>query len=289
MMPSVPRHRVIATALAVASLAACGSQASTGVVAPAPSASASPGGDPSRLVATWTVSAPAASEGAVVIIGDRVDGGLELFLDCGLMFGAWRANARGMFVASESGGDGACFDHHSDPWPTWLDAVGFSYDGNDALLLSGEGNVLARLAPGGHPTTGPDDSAEFASPPVVTGDMREKFAEPAPLPAGVEPATAADIRGRWLPVDRAPAKAYLQFNGDNSYGGSDGCNGVGGRYVVGDGGLFIATAGGSTMIGCDNSPLPSWPAQAARLGLRGDHLVFVDPHGRRLGEAVKAN
>jgi len=279
--------------LLVVGVAACGSQVSPGAVAPNRS-EASPtvaaGGDPSRLVATWTVSSPSASTGDIVIIGDRVDGGLELFLRCGLMFGGWRANSDGMFVASEDGGDGSCFaSRKNDPWPTWLDAVGFSYDGDDALLLSGDGTVLARLTPGGHPTTGPNDSPEFASPPAVSDDLRANFAEPAPLPSGVNAATAADIQGRWVPVDRSPADAYVEFKSRNAYDGSDGCNGTGGRYVMGDGGVILATSGNSTAVGCDNSPLPNWPAAAGRLGLRGGHLIFVDPHGKELGEALRAS
>lgn len=272
--------------LVLAAITACGTQVSSGAVAPTPTASA--GGDPSRLVATWTVSSPATSSGDIVIIGDKVDGGLALFLRCGLMSGEWRAGAQGLFVAVEGGGDSACFTNRSDPWPAWLDAVGFSYDGADALLLSAHGEVLARLTPGGQPTTGPDDSSEFASPPSVTDDMRAKFAEPAPLPADVEPATESSIHGRWVPVDRSPAKAYLAFRAGNTYAGSDGCNAEGGRYVIGTDGLIVATSGGSTLIGCANSPLPLWPLDAGRVGLRDGRLVFLDRQGKVLGEAVRA-
>ena len=294
MLPRVSslRHRRNATRalialLVVAGATACGSHVSSDAIAPHSSVAA--GGDPSRLVDTWTVTSPAGSAGDIVVIGDRVDGGLEVFLKCGLMFGEWRANGHGLFAASEDGGDGSCFVKPSDdPWPAWLDAVGFAYDGDDALLLSAAGDVLARMKQGGHPTTGPNDSPEFASPPAVTDDMRADFAEPAALPTGVKPATAADIHGRWVPVDHSPAKAYVEFKSGNSYVGSDGCNGAGGRYALGDDGVIIATSGGSTLVGCDNSPLPQWPAEAGRVGLRNGHLIFVDPSGKELGEAIRS-
>lgn len=285
-MPSLATVQRLCALLLVASAVACGTQVSTGAVAPAPTTT--PDGNPSGLVATWTVSSPDADKGDIVIIGDKVDGGLELFRDCGLMSGQWRANGDGLFVASEDGGDGSCFNGHADPWPRWMDAVGFSFDGNDAVLLSEAGAVLARLTPGGHPTTGPSDSEEFASPPAVTDDMRADFAAPASLPAGVEPATPGDVQGRWAPVDGTPAKAYVTFKADHSYAGSDGCNGVGGRYVIAEGGVILATSGPQTAVGCEMSKLADWVAAAGRLGLRDGRLVFVDPHGKVLGEGVRS-
>jgi len=282
-------NRVCAATVAVVALVAgCGSSVSS----PAPRGggqdSLSPGGDPEALVKTWTVAEPAGSAGDIVIFGDE----LELFLDCGLMFGSWRANKHGMLIASETGGDGPCFENDNDPWPAWFDAVAFRIDGSDAILLDAGGRPLARLEPGGHPTTGPNDSSEFASPPVLTPALRQSLAEPAPLPDDIEPATRADVLGRWLPLPEerpkgAPRSAFVAFDESGTYKGSDGCNGDGGRYEIGAGGLILATTGVSTAVGCDTSRLSSWPSAAGRVGVRGDHLVFVDPDGKVLGEAVR--
>jgi hypothetical protein len=286
--------RGVATALVAAALAACGTEVSDGAEIVTPAGSGAPGAsDPAQLVSTWTVVTPPSDAGANLLIGNRVDAGLGLFLSCGLMSGEWRANAHGMFIASEDGGDGDCFSNQSDPWPRWLDATAFRSDGvGDLLLLDPSGAILARLQPGGHPTTGPNDSGEFASPPVVSPTMRDSFKEPEPLPDGVSPASASDVLGRWLPLpgDRPGGsdRAYVTFEADGRYSGSDGCNGTGGRYVMGADGLILATSGGSTLIGCENSPLSSWPSESGRVGLRDGHLIFVDPDGHILGEAVRA-
>jgi len=278
-----------AAAALVALLAGCGSSVNTATPGRTPSPDVlSPGGDPEALVKTWTVAEPAASAGDIVIFGDE----LELFLDCGLMFGAWRANKHGMLVASETGGDGSCFENNRDPWPDWFSADAFRIEGEDAVLLDRDGQPLARLQPGGHPTTGPNDSPEFASPPVLTPALRKSLDEPAPLPDDVMPATRSDVLGRWLPLpterpDGAPRSAFVAFDESGTYKGSDGCNGDGGRYELGEDGLILATTGVSTAVGCNTSPLSSWPYEAGRLGTRGDHLVFVDPTGKIMGEAVR--
>jgi hypothetical protein len=271
---------------------ACGSQQSpVARTRPAPSPVRWHTGDPARLVGSWHVSAPGEESGAILTIGDRLDGGLLLFRRCGMFSGGWRANAVGMFVGSLDGGDSACYPLVGTPaWP-WLDrAVGFRRAGGTVLLVDRLGETVARLTPGAHPHTGPDDSAEFAAPPVVTPAMRRGFATPAPLPPGVRPATATAIQGRWVPADRPSSphwRPYVAFRPDGRYGGSDGCNGVGGRYAIGPAGVVLATEGPSTAVGCENSALPSWPAQSGRLGLRAGRLVFVDPSGRVLGEAVR--
>jgi hypothetical protein len=274
-------------------VAAC---AATSTVAdptqPKPRSGAATMGDPARLVGAWHLTAPGEPSTAVLTIGDRVDGGILLFRPCGMLSGSWRANRHGMFVAAIDGGDGACYGDRAavpnDPAPRWLpEVVGFRRDRTDELLLDAAGHVVARLRPGAHPTVGPNASQQFVAPPVVTEAMRRAWAEPAPLPHGVRPASAADALGRWVPGRRG-SLAYVRFDVGGHYAGSDGCNGAGGRYLLGAGGLVIATSGLSTLIGCENSPLPGWVTAAGRLGIRGGQLVFVDPQGKVLGAARRS-
>ena len=291
--------RALELAMALAlSLAACGD----GETAPGPRHSGNTdtlqpsSGNPEALVGSWFITANGEEADAILTIGDRVDGGLLLYRECGTLSGDWRANRHAMFVGAFSGGSGHCFDKEADPppFPDWLTSVTrFGQQGDTELLLSSEGEVVAKLSPGAHPSPQPDSLDEYASPPVVTDEMREHFAEPAPLPDGTTPATAEDVMGRWLPLpkdrpERSSDAAFVAFDSSGTYKGSDGCNGSGGRYVLGEDGLILATTGPTTLIGCDNSPLPSWPARSARLGLRAGHLVFVDTKGQVLGEAIRS-
>lgn len=282
---------VLAVALA-AGLSGCGGSAA-GPDALSPGGDVvAPRADPTVLVDSWYVEAPGEEEGAALIIGDRVDGAMLLFRRCGTLDGDWRANGQGMFIAYFSGGSGACFDEARDGGPDpldgwWNSVVGFRGDGDEMLLTDAAGETLARLSPGAHPTTGPDESEEYASPPVLTPDLREKLAEPAPLPDGVTAATSDDVLGRWIPSDAGGSTSFITFEADQSYEGSDGCNGAGGRYLVGQGGVLLITSGASTAIGCEGSGLAHSVSGAGRVGLRHGHLVFVDPDGKVIGEAAR--
>ena len=278
--------------LMCALLAACGgSSAPANRPTPTRSTSGQAPADenPARLVASWRLDAPDEEPGAILTIGDRVDGGLLLWRDCGFLEGAWRANRHGMFLGALTGGNSSCFDERGgSPIPDWLDrVVGFRADGDVELLVDDAGDTVARLTPGAQP---PDPDAgvpEYAAPPRVTREMRRSFQEPAPLPDGVDAADRAALLGRWVPTGKPQSKAFVRYDEDGSYEGSDGCNGQSGRFLVGPDGIVLATSGPSTLIGCENSPLPVWVTQAGRIGLRDGRLVFVDPAGKVLGEAER--
>jgi hypothetical protein len=285
---------VVVGGLVYALLAACGgSSAPADRVTPTPtpttSGPAPADADPARLVASWHVEAPDEDPGSILTIGNHVDGTLLLWRDCGFLEGDWRANRHGMFVAGLYGGNGDCFDRGGvPPFPDWLDrVVGFRAEGDAELLVDETGQTVARLTPGARPSPVAGALPEYASPPVVTPDMRRSFQEPAPLPDGVEPAGQAALLGRWVPAGKPQSKAFVTYDEDGSYDGSDGCNRQSGRYLVGADGIVLGTSGPSTLIGCENSPLPVWITQAGRVGLRTGRLVFVAPAGKVLGEAER--
>jgi antitoxin (DNA-binding transcriptional repressor) of toxin-antitoxin stability system len=284
---------VLLGAVTVLALAGCGAgtAADGGDAAgpPAPDGTPPAGGDPVELVGLWTVREAAGEEpGAILRLADR---GLSLWRKCGHLDGAWAASTDGLFVGHVFGGSGACVrapDSGPDSGPAWLkQAAGHRADGRDRLLVDRAGRPVARLVPGGRPEVDANTAASEAEPPVVTADLRDRLSPAAPLPAGLRPASAAELAGRWVPVrgagGRSPQPPHVELRADGSWSGSDGCNGQGGRWVAGAGGAVLAVAGAQTLIGCTGVNVGSWLTDAARAGFAGDELVLLDRAGRELG------
>jgi heat shock protein HslJ len=99
--------------------------------------------------------------------------------------------------------------------------------------------------------------------------------------AGPRAATAADLTGvRWLPADgTAQGRAFAEFAPDGTWTGSDGCNGQSGDWSLGDGGTLRASAGLSTMIGCENVPVARWVSDAVHVETDGDALLLHPASG----------
>ncbi|MET8911543.1 hypothetical protein [Micromonospora sp. NPDC004551] len=292
----------MATVTVGALLAGCAGTAGPEPIAPTgpPATGAHPTGgpttDPVALIGNWTVTADG-GDGGVLRLAPSDQGDLMWFDRCGVSMGTWRADAGGLFVADLSGRSRSdrpgC---PSDPrqGPDWLPrAAAFRTAGDTPILLDDRGRQVARLAPGGRPTPGPNLLPALAEPPVVTPEVRRALAPADPLPAGLTPADRAALLGRWVPVvarrsgpavpggDRrgGPTPAYVELRDGGAWRGSDGCNGQGGRWTAGAAGALLATAGPSTLIGCENVPVAGWLSTAARAGLDGDVLVLVDARG----------
>jgi len=241
----------------------------------------------SVLVDRWFVEAPTAEPGTMLVLGRRA----AVFLPCGVLSGEWRAADGGLFVADVRGGSQDCFRTGDARELPWLHgATAFRTEGEQVLLLAEDGSTTARLRPGAQPTTGPDHSAEYAEMPSPHPEQLRVMSEPAPLPDGVVAPTPSRLQRRWAPVSTTPQnrEAFLSFTNGSRWRGSDGCNGTGGHYVLGAAGRLIGTTGLQTLIGCDNWRGSQWVAEAARVGLRGDELVFFDHDARELGRVVPA-
>ncbi|WP_224389603.1 META domain-containing protein [Pseudonocardia sp. ICBG1293] len=93
---------------------------------------------------------------------------------------------------------------------------------------------------------------------------------------GPHTATAADLTGaRWLPADgAAQGRAFAEFAADGAWTGSDGCNGQGGEWTLGDDGVLRATANPSTLIACENVPVARWVSDAVHVETEGDALLL---------------
>lgn len=266
-------------------VAACGSDVKQSVVtSTAPPSAAS--GDAGSLVGWWSVQAEDAPVGAVLALGDR----LSVLLPCGAVDGEWAAALdQGLFVASVSGGSGNCFGRSRSPELDWLEqAVRFRVEGSTRTLLDATGRTTAVLRPADAAPSG--SSVSQAGPPTRSELRREATSKPPPLPEGVRAPTAEELTRRWVPAQAAPgSKAFVAFAADGTWTGSDGCNRAGGRYVLGAGGRLPATSGPQTLIGCENSPAPSWVPHAARVGLSGVELRFYNPTGILLGAVAPAD
>ncbi|UKJ62924.1 META domain-containing protein [Cellulosimicrobium cellulans] len=106
--------------------------------------------------------------------------------------------------------------------------------------------------------------------------------EPALVPDGTAPATAADMVGRWQPGTDYATDPHVVLAEDGSWTGTDGCNDSAGSWLVEAEGRLVVTSGGHTEIGCEGEPVPDFLARSARAGLDGGVLVLVDHDGAEL-------
>jgi predicted small lipoprotein YifL len=247
---------------------------------PSPTAAPTPR-TAAALVGRWHVDGPGVAPGTALVLGEE----LALFLPCGVLDGGWEADGpQGLFVALTFGGDSTCFSDGSDPAPSWLTgARRFAVDGDARTLLDAADRPLVRLRPGARPTVGPNRSSSAAAEPQLTPRLRARLADPAPLPADARPVTPEQLQRRWVPVEVEEAAVELRFGSDGRYTGSDGCNGAGGRYVLGRHGRLLAAGGPSTSMGCRGAPVGYWVDAAARAGLVDGDLVLYDADAQVLG------
>lgn len=90
-----------------------------------------------------------------------------------------------------------------------------------------------------------------------------------------------DAYGAWeSPVEGA----FLEIRDDGTFGGSDGCNGFGGEYTVGDGVLELQP-GFTTQMFCEG--VDDWLKNTATVSVAGDTLVAHDKGGAELGQLTR--
>lgn len=300
-------------------LAACGQGSSVGAVPGSTQSTGSrslPPGPVSRspqdLVGLWRLQADGEEPGTVLRIADD----LSIWRRCSEEWGGWAASPSGGFVAYLSSYSYACGGPkpsvapkpEEPPMPSppgWLlHATGYRVQGADRILVDSTGRTVARLSPGGKPFPNPHVIAELSAAPTPDTRPGAGWHEPAPLPAGLKPPTAAQLIGTWYlrssrprpgtsasatpgaPTALAsrPARAvFITFTADGGWKGSDGCNVTTGRWLLGSAGLVLSASGGTTRIGCFGQGEVPRLYEAARIGLDGSVLVYVDVKGRDIG------
>jgi heat shock protein HslJ len=245
--------------------------------------------NPLQLVGTWRVVATGEHPAPIVSVSGL---GLLLWKSCGWLSGDWNANQQGLFVGILNGGVPACVlgtNSAADLNPRWLaTATAYRGSGSDELLLGPNGGVLARLVP----TTVPKVLRKGVLPaylhPVVTPELRKVLLQAnRPLPTGLVPAVERQLIGHWFSanptVGHWPQTPYLAFTPNGNWSGSDGCNGLGGRWSLGSSGTLVVVSSPSTLIGCNNVDVGAWLSQATRAALQGRTLVLVSAAGKVTG------
>jgi hypothetical protein len=229
------------------------------------------------MTGTWAVQGVGIRQPTTLVI----DIDLVVHQSCGDLIGGWDADKAGLFVADTDGYSGSCTVSATDLTPAWLaDVVRFRVDGADRELVDAAGHQVARLTP-----VDVVDPNEFAIEPYAS--MQAVLTATPELPPGVLPVSASELLGVWVPA--TPGRvlgAFLSFAADHSVASSDGCNGQGGRWVLGDGGDFVDVQGPNGAVGCVNGEI-TLPFGAVRVGLDGATLVFVDADGKQVGRFVR--
>ncbi|SDL02197.1 hypothetical protein SAMN05216282_1234 [Cryobacterium psychrotolerans] len=234
------------------------------------------------LVNLWRVSGAEGEETDTWLRLDVPE--FQLWRDCGMIEGSWRATER-LFLASTYGASGECVTGETMPRVAWLESVtGYRAAGDGWELNDANGAVVATLTLDGGPDPIPTAAKFYTEPPVITETMRKELRQPAPLPAGVTPATPENLSGRWVPVaNSAKTDPHVIFKPAGTWTGSDGCNGGQGRWAADGEGTLLATSGASTLIGCEGAPVPSWVAQARLAVIDNGALRLLDAGGSELG------
>jgi hypothetical protein len=249
--------------------------------------------DAVELIDLWRV---AAAHGTGPDSFLRLEGtDLIAWTDCGVAMGSWRASGTA-FIADiwgESAGSACLGDAETRaaaPSLDWLyvaSRLRITADG--AELLDRDGDTVAVLSVDGAPPSNPNMTDDYLERPERTDADATRLAAPAPLPNGIVPAATSDLTGRWEPEGSfAPETPFAEFHPDGTWSGSDGCNGGGGRWSLGDGGVLLATSGVSTLIGCDGLAVPSLVATTGRAGIVDGKLVLVDASGVELQTLARA-
>jgi heat shock protein HslJ len=127
-----------------------------------------------------------------------------------------------------------------------------------------------------------------------------RIATPSSTTTTVPTLTDAVLKGTWRPVWIADYRGplthpplgwtpRLRFDGAGHFGGSDGCNDVGGTYGLGSNGAFHLAQHGSTLVACSvYTPTPASLSTAVRVGFVGGQLTFFARDGHELARYVRA-
>lgn len=235
--------------------------------------------DPSALVGVWRVrDAAGAGPDTWLRLGDEV----VVWSNCGVSYGSWVARGSALLVGIDSWDDDFClWGRFVDPTPWLTAAVGYRQTSEGMALLDSGGAVVATLTIDGEPPTSERYIDEYTQQPTET----IRFDEPGRLPDGVS--AAKEIVGRWIDPAHPDDGTYIEFSGDGSWKGSDGCNARGGRYSYSLDGSLLATLGSSTLMLCEGSAIADLASGASLVGSSGEGISFYSLDGTIAITAVR--
>lgn len=248
--------------------------------------------DPLALIGLWRVRAKGEPPSTALRLGRD----LMIWRTCATLDGAWKATADGAFLGDRHGWSARCSANKtgSTETPDWLRrAVAYRVAGPDRQLLDGTGAVVATLLPGGRPTPDPKTLPALAKPPAgaelaaISAALRSQVLPSSQLAAP----TRTSLLGTWYPESPlagvSPTPPRLEIKADGVWSASDGCNRMGGRWLLGAAGVLLATSGMSHEIGCQNDPSGMNFARSARIGFDGAVLVLLDGKGQPLNRLLR--
>lgn len=260
------RRRVVATTAVVALLAAaCGDRINDPM-------EMKPAAEPLDLVGVWQVEAAFIGEPGRLRLDAQE---LELIHPDGSVRGGWVASPD-TFVADTWA---ATVSGAHIPRPDWLVGVHHYVLTTDGgwQILGEDDEVLATMTP-----------EEGDEAPDVSQEVRRALRPPVALPDGLDVPSTEDLLGRWVPAGETfETDPHVELHDDTTWRGSDGCNGAGGLWSLGDEGRLLTTAGPMTAMGCAGAPVGSWLADTARAGLDGNELVLLDRSGAELARLAQ--
>jgi len=235
-----------------------------------------------ELIGVWKVS-NAAGEGEDTYL--RLAEEVMVWNDCGIASGSWAARNDAFIASFDSWSGDSCAFSGDFPAEWVTHAAGYGLVDGELALLDSSGARLATLTKDGKPRTDPNMVDDYREQPELDDLIFRPFEDAVPLPSEAVPAES--IVGRWLPTDYSGSGPFVEFSDDGTYSGSDGCNGVGGRWVAGAAGDLLTTSGASTAIGCEGSGAAYAVGQADLVGMVGDELVLYDSEGKKLAALVR--
>jgi hypothetical protein len=256
---------------------------------------------PSKLIGAWDVAAEDVPEGSKVRIGDPAEEeffGWDATLDLGscvvgLRMAAARPNLFAWQYTSSQGDDcGQVARGFVETPPALLRASTFAAAPDGGITLRDQAGVtLATLTPTGSMRTPDGTDPRGFEVPTASVQGRAEFDRVVEIPDDLVPAAPADLIGSWRPQQARNAGARLKFVDDGTFRGSDGCNGVFGRWSMeSDTGALVTTPPGfTTLIGCRNSGVPGAVHGARFAGFDGNVLVLTDASGTELARFVDAD
>lgn len=246
----------------------------------------------SGLYGLWRAEVAGAGRPVLLTLApSTAGGGFTAYLPCGEVNGGLAVTSLGAFAATVDGSGGRCsLAHGSPPAARWLES---------AVLARQAGARWNLLDVDGHPVATLHEAKIGAFPrtidllpirtlghvPPLPADERAALDRVVTVPAGATAARAGDLIGTWYPPD--PSRAFLRFNADGTYDGSDGWHCSSGRWSLDGVGQLAFSPGRGVTLGCHNrgeqlENLPQWFADADVVGVGTNTLRLYDDTGRLL-------
>lgn len=239
---------------------------------------------PSQLIGVWEVTAEGVADGSLLRIA-RNNGYDEMTLrtpDCTFEM-PFAAAKPDVLAVSSATSDGTCPRLFGPPF--FRETRAFASVGDGFDFINAAGKVVARLSPAGDSLDA--EAARALKMPRFTKADAAQLDAMAVRPRGLRAAKPAELVGDWAPEDTGLPEARITMRGAGAFSAFGGaCNGVSGSWSAAQG-VFVATRGVSTLVGCTNDPRPESVPGVRTAAFDGEVLVISDEQGALVGRFVR--